>query len=140
MYFIFFDSFDMCIMNLLYYMHCTFDSFDIHIQNIISISFFLALLRSLGIQIGRVMDRPSIGGPRGMTLSTRQSVVVRCQPPPMMNWRPGRKWFFSPPWPGTHQMTFTIVEKLPCFTNRCHTELTALMVTSLQALQNVKTD
>ena len=40
----------------------------------------------------------------------------------------------------THQMTFTMVMKLRCFTNRCHTELTALTVTSLQALQNVKTD
>ena len=30
--------------------------------------------------------------------------------------------------------------KLPCFTSRCLTGLTALMVTSLQALQNVKTD
>ena len=34
----------------------------------------------------------------------------------------------------------TNMMKLPSFTNCCHTELTALMVTSLQALQNVKTD
>ena len=105
----------------------------------ISIS-FLALLRSLGIQIGRVTDHSFTGGLRGTALSTRQYVVVRSQPPPMMNWRPGRKRFFSPPWPGTHQMTSAMVMKLPCFTSRCHTELTALMVTSLQALQNVKTD
>ena len=59
---------------------------------------------------------------------------------PMMNWRPGRKQSFSCLWPGTHQTTFTMVMKLPCFTSHCHTELTALMVTSLQALQNVKTD
>ena len=136
MYFISFDSFDMHIMNLLYYVHCTFDSFDIHS---ISIS-FLALLRSSGIQIGRVMDHSFTGGLRGTALSTRQYVVARSQPPLMMNWRPGRKLFFSPPLPGTHQMTFTMVMKLPCFTNRCHTELTALTVTSLQALQNVKTD
>ena len=133
MYFI---SFDMHIMNLLYYVHCTFDSFDIHS---ISIS-FLALLRSSGIQIGRVMDRSFTGGLRGTALSTRQYVVARSQPPLMMNWRPGRKLFFSPPSPSTHQMTFTMVMKLPCFTNHCHTELTALTVTSLQALQNVKTD
>ena len=30
-------------------------------------------------------------------------------------------------------MTFTMVMKLPCFTSCCHTELTALTVTSLQA-------
>ena len=30
--------------------------------------------------------------------------------------------------------------KLPCFTSPCLTGLTALMVTSLQVLQNVKTD
>ena len=30
--------------------------------------------------------------------------------------------------------------KLPCFTSCCLTGLSALMVTSLQALQNVKTD
>ena len=106
----------------------------------ISISFFLALLRSLGIQIGRVMDRSFTSGLRGTALSTRQYVVVRSQLPPMMNWRPGRKWFFSPPCPGTHQMTFTMVMKLPCFTSHCHTELTALTVTSLQALQNIKID
>ena len=105
----------------------------------ISIS-FLALLRSLGIQIGRVMDRSFTSGLRGTALSTRQYVVVRSQPPPMMNWRPGRKWFFSLPWLGTHQTTSVMVMKLPCFTSHCHTELTALMVTSLQALQNVKTD
>ena len=60
--------------------------------------------------------------------------------PPLMNWKPGRKQFLSPLLLGTHQMTFTIGIKLPCFTSHCHTGLTALMVTSLQALQNVKTD
>ena len=105
----------------------------------ISIS-FLALLKSSGIQIGRVMDHSFTGGLRGTALSTRQYVVARSQLPLMMNWRPGRKLFFSPPSPGTHQTTFTMVMKLPCFTNRCHTELTALMVTSLQALQNIKID
>ena len=59
---------------------------------------------------------------------------------PMMNWIPGRKLFSSPPLPGTHQTTFTMGMKLPCFTSHCLTGLTALMVTSLQALQNVKTD
>ena len=54
---------------------------------------------------------------------------------PMMNWRPGRKLFSSPPLLGTHQMTFTMGMKLPCFTGPI-----ALMVTSLQVLQNVKTD
>ena len=113
MYFISFDSFDMHIMNLLYYVHCTFDSFDIHIHNITVYLFhFLALLRSLGIQIGRVMDHSFTSGIRGMALSTRQYVVVRSQPPPMMNWRPGRKQFFSPPLSGTHQTTFTMVMKL----------------------------
>ena len=42
--------------------------------------------------------------------------------------------------PGTHQMTFTMGMKQPCFTSCYLTGLTALMVTSLQALQNVKTD
>ena len=105
----------------------------------ISIS-FLALLKSSGIQIGRVMDHSFTGGLRGTALSTRQYVVARSQLPLMMNWRPGRKLFFSPPSPGTHQTTFTMVMKLPCFTNHCHTELTALTVTSLQALQNIKID
>ena len=80
------------------------------------------------------------GGPRDMALSTRQSVVARSQPPPMMNWKPGKKQFLCLPLPGTHQMTFTMGMKLPCFTNRCLIGPTALMVTSLQALQNVKTD
>ena len=44
------------------------------------------------------------------------------------------------PFPGTHQTTFTMGMKLPCFTSRCLIGPTALMVTSLQALQNVKTD
>ena len=35
-------------MNLLYYMHCTFDSFDIHIHNIISISFFFSFAKEFG--------------------------------------------------------------------------------------------
>ena len=56
----------------------------------------------------------------------------------MMNWRPGRNLFSSPPLLGTHQMTFTMGMKLPCFTSCCLTEPIALMVTSLQALQNVK--
>ena len=33
----------------------------------------------------------------------------------MMNWRPGRKLFSSPPLLGTRQMTFTMGMKLPCF-------------------------
>ena len=138
-YFYSFYSFDMHIMNLLYYMHCTFDSFNI-LNITVYLFHFLALLRSLGIQIGRVMDHSITGGLRGMALSRRQYVAARSQPPPMMNWRPGRKLLFSPPLPGTHQTTFTMVMKLPCFTSCCHTELTALMVTSLQALQNMKTD
>ena len=59
--------------------------------------------------------------------------------PPMMNWRPGRKLFFCPPLLGTHQMTFTMGMKLPCFTSHCLTGPIALMVTSLQVLQNAKT-
>ena len=51
-----------------------------------------------------------------------------------------RKLFSSPPLLGTHQMTFTMGMKLPCFTSRCLTGPIALMVTSLQVLQNVKTD
>ena len=131
MYFISFDSIILCALYFWLFQHTQYYS--------ISIS-FLALLRSSGIQIGRVMDHSFTGGLRGMALSTRQYVVARSQPPPMMNWRPGRKLFFSPPWPGTHQTTFTMVMKLPCFTNRSHTELSALTVTSLQALQNVKTE
>ena len=53
---------------------------------------------------------------------------------------PGGKRFLSPLLPGTHQTTFTMGMKLPCFTSCCLTGLTVLMVTSLQALQNVKTD
>ena len=114
--------FNMHIMNLLYYVHCTLtpSTYTYTILQYIYL-IFLALLRSLGIQIGRVMDHSFTSGLRGTALSTRQYVVVRSQPPPMMNWRPGRKWFFSPPWPGTHQTTFTMVKKLPCFTSCCHT-------------------
>ena len=86
------------------------------------------------------MDHLLPNGLRGTALSTRQSVVAKSQPPPMMNLKPGRKLFSSPPLPGTHQMTFTMGMKLPCFTSRCLIGPTALMVTSLQALQNVKTD
>ena len=103
-------------------------------------NFISVLLRSLAVQTGRVMVRSYTGGPRDMALSTRQSVVARSQPPPMMNWKPGKKQFLCLPLPGTHQMTFTMGMKLPCFTNRCLIGPTALMVTSLQALQNVKTD
>ena len=86
------------------------------------------------------MVRSYTGGPRDMALSTRQSKEARSQPPPMMNWKPGKKQFLCLPLPGTHQMTLTMGMKLPCFTNCCLIGPTALMVTSLQALQNVKTD
>ena len=57
---------------------------------------------------------------------------------PMMNWKPGRKLFLSPLLPGTHQTTFTMGMKLPCFTSRCLTGPIILMVTSQQVLQNGK--
>ena len=98
----------------------------------------LAFQISLAIQIGRVMDRILPGGLRGTALWTRQSVAAKSRPIPMMNLKPGKKLFFSPPLPGTHQMTFTMGMKLPCFTSRCLIGLIALM--ALQALQNVKTD
>ena len=79
-------------------------------------------------------------GPRDMALSTRQSVVARSQPPPMINWKHGKKQFLSLPFRGTHLTTFTMGMKLPCFTSHCLIGPTALMVTSLQVLQNVKTD
>ena len=99
-----------------------------------------ALQSSSAIQIGRVMDRILPGGLRGTALSTRQSVVAKSRRLPTMNLKPGRKLFFSPPLPGTHQMTFTMGMKLPCFTSRCLIGLIALMVINLQALQNGKTD
>ena len=102
--------------------------------------FISVLQRSLAIQTGRVMVHSYTGGPRDMALSTRQSVVARSQPPPMMNWKHGKKQFLSLPFPGTHQTTFTMGMKLPCFTSCCLIGPTALMVTSLQVLQNVKTD
>ena len=74
-----------------------------------------ALQKSLAIQIGRVMDHILPGGLRGTALSTRQSVVAKSRRLPMMNLKPGRKLFFSPPLPGTHQTTFTMGMKLPCF-------------------------
>ena len=95
-----------------------------------------ALLRSLAIQIGRGMDHLLPGGLRGMAICGSKESAA----PPMMNWKPGRKLFFSPPLPGTHQMTFTMGMKLPCFTSCYLTGLTAFMVTSLQVLQNIKTD
>ena len=64
----------------------------------------------------------------------KASVVARSQLPSMMNWRPGRKLFSSPPLLGTHQMTFTMGMKLPCFTSLCLTGSIALMVTSLWVL------
>ena len=99
-----------------------------------------ALLRSLATQIGRGMDHLLPGGLRGLALLTRQSVAAKSQPPPMMNWKPGRKLFLSPLLPGTHQTTFTMGMKLPCFTSCCLTGPIVLMVTSQQVLQNVKTD
>ena len=113
-----------------------------HILHAMSYTIFnlSALQRSLAIQIGRVMDPILPGGLIGMALSTRQSVVAKSWQLPMMNLKPGSKLFFSPPLPGTHQMTFTMGMKLPCFTSHCLIGLIALMVTSLQALQNVKTD
>ena len=50
-----------------------------------------------------------------MALWTRQSVVAKSQLPPMMNWKPGRKLFLSPPLPGTHQMTFTMGNETALF-------------------------
>ena len=88
-----------------------------------------ALQRSSAIQIGRVMDRTLPGGLRGTALWTRQSVVAKSQPLPMMNLKTGRKLFFFPPLPGTHQTTFIMGMKLPCFTSRCPIGLIALMVT-----------
>ena len=41
---------------------------------------------------------------------------------------------------GTHQTTYTMMMKLSCFTSHCLTGLIALIVTNLQALQNIKTD
>ena len=99
-----------------------------------------ALQRSLAIQIGRVMDRILSGGLRGTALLTRQSVVAKSRRLPMMNLKPGRKLFFSPPLRGTHKKPFTMGMKLPCFTSHCLIGLIALMVTSLWALQNIKTD
>ena len=52
-------------------------------------------------------------------------MVAKSQLPRMMNWKPGRKLFLSPPLPGTDQMTFTMGIKLPCFTSRCLTGVTA---------------
>ena len=99
-----------------------------------------ALQRSLAIQIGRVMDHILPSGLRGMALSTRQSVVAKSRLLPMMKLKPGRKLFFSPLLPDTHQTTFTMGMKLPCFISRCLIGLITLMVISLQALQNIKTD
>ena len=99
-----------------------------------------ALQSSSVMQIGRVMDCILPGGLRGMALSTRQSVVAKSWQLPMMNLKPGRKLFFSPTLPGTHQMTFTMGMQLPCFTSCCLIGLIDLMVISLQALQNGKTD
>ena len=99
-----------------------------------------ALQRSLAIQIDRVMDRILPGGLRGTALLTRQSVVAKSRRLPMMSLKPGRKLFFSPPLRGTHQTTFAMGMKLPCFRSHCLIGLIALMVTSLRALQNVKTD
>ena len=78
-------------------------------------NFISVLLRSLAVQTGRVMVRSYTGGPRDMALSTRQSVVARSQPPPMMNWKPGKKQFLCLPLPGTHQMTFTIGDETALF-------------------------
>ena len=58
-----------------------------------------ALQRSSAIQIGRVMDCILPSGLRGTALSTRQSVVAKSRQLPMMNLKPGRKLFFSPPLP-----------------------------------------
>ena len=55
-------------------------------------------------------------------------MAAKSQPPPMMNWKPGRKLFLSPLLPDPHQMTFTMGMTLPCVTSPCLTGLTALMV------------
>ena len=123
-------------MNLLYYVHCTFDSFDIHIHNITVYLFHFSFAKEFG--------HPDWQGYGSFIhqWTKRYSIVNKAicgskeSTTPMMNWRPGRKRFFSPPWPGTHETTFTIVMKLPCFTSCCHIELTVLTVTSLQALQD----
>ena len=95
-----------CIpFNLLHSVHNIFDIFDINYYIIFNLS---ALLRSLAIQIGRGMDHLLPSGLSGTALWTRQSVVAKSQPPPMRNWKPGRKLFLSPLLPGTHQTTLTM--------------------------------
>ena len=68
----------------------------------------------------------------------------------MMNLKPGRKLFFSPPLPGTHQMTFIMGMKLPCFKSycfdgdkpagsaKCKDRLTLLIITNMDGSDHRK--
>ena len=136
MYFISFDSFDMHIMNLLYYVHCTFDSFDIH-STVYLFHFSFAKefghpdWQGYGSFIHRWTKRYGIVNKA--ICGSKESAAPNDE---LETW----KETVLPPLPGTHQTTFTMGMKLPCFTSHCLTGHIVLMVTSLQALQNVKTD
>ena len=98
------------------------------------------------------MDLLFTGGLRGMALWTRQFVVERSQLPPMINWRPGRKLFFSPPLSGTHHngdetalfykslphRTYCLHGDKPRGSAKCKNRLTLLIITNMDGSDHRK--
>ena len=88
---------------------------------------------------GKVMGRSYTGGQNGMALLTRQFAVLKSQQQMQMNWRSGHTLYLFLHSKATPQVIFTTVMRQLYSTNLFLIELIAMLMTSLQVLQNVKT-
>ena len=123
--------------NLLHSVHNIFDVFDMNYYIIFNLSAFAKEFghpdwQGYGSFITRWTKRYGIVNKA--ICGSKESAAPHDE---LETWK---EMVLVPTFASTHQMTFTMGMKLPYFTSHCHTGLTALMVTSLQALQNVKTD
>ena len=127
----------MNIIKCITFVKCIFDLFDMHYNIFIYFSFAKEFGRPDWEGYGSFIHRwtKRYGIVNKAICGRKESAAS-----PKINLKRGRKLFCSPPWQDIHQMTFTMVMKQPCSTSPCPTGLTALMVTSQQGLQKVKTD
>ena len=88
---------------------------------------------------GKDMGCSYTGRQNGMALLTRQFVVLKSQLQMQMNWRSGHTLYLFIHFKGTPQVIFTMVMRQLYSTNPFIIELIAMLMTSLQVLQNVKT-
>ena len=88
---------------------------------------------------GKVMGHSYTGGQNSTALLTRQFVVLKSQQQMQMNWRSGHTLYLFLHSKATPQVIFTTVMRQLYSTNLFLIELTAVLMTSLPVLQNVKT-